>query len=51
MNQTLTKRACSIRLHAGMLEGFWAEVVSHACYLANMSPSTDVDFHISDEIW
>ena len=51
MNQTLTKRACSIRLHAGMLEGFWAEVVSHACYLANMSPSTAIDLQISEEIW
>jgi len=31
MNQTLTERARSMRLQAGMSEGFWAEAVSHAC--------------------
>jgi len=30
MKQTLTERACSIKLQADMSEGFWAEVVNHA---------------------
>ena len=50
MNQTLTERACSIRLQTDMLEGFWAETVSHVSYLVNMSPFTAVDLQISEEI-
>ena len=51
MNQILTERARSIRLRADMSEGFWAEVVNHASYLVNMSPSTAIDLHIPEEIW
>jgi len=51
MNQTLTKRARSIRLQADMSEGFWAETVSHACYLVDMSLPIAVDFQILEEIW
>jgi len=50
MNQTLTERAHSMRLQADMSEGFWAEAVSRASYLVNKSPSTVVNFHISEEI-
>jgi len=39
-----------MRLHADMSEGFWAEVMSHASYLLNMSPSTAVDLQIPEEI-
>jgi len=40
-----------MRLHAGMLESFCAEAVSHASYLMNMSPSTTVGLQIPEEIW
>ena len=33
MNQTLTERACSIRLQADMSKGFWVEAVNHVSYL------------------
>jgi len=33
----IRKRACSIRLHADMSEGFWTEAVNHASYQVNMS--------------
>ena len=51
MNQTLIERARSMRLHANMSEGFWAEALSHASYLVNMSPSTAVNLQISEGIW
>jgi len=38
MNQTLTENAPSIRLQADMLEEFWTETVSHACYLIYIGP-------------
>ena len=41
MNRTLKKCACSMRLQADMSEEFWAEMVSHACYLFNRSPSSE----------
>jgi len=51
INQTLTKRARSTRLQADMSEGFWAETVSHACYLVDMSLPIADDFQILEEIW
>jgi len=50
MNQTLTERACSIRLQADMSEGFWPEAMNHASYLVNISPSTAIDFQIPKKI-
>ena len=50
MNQTFTERVRSMRLQANMSEGFWAEAMSHACYLVNMSLSTAVDLQIPEEI-
>ena len=49
MNQTLTERACSIRLQTDMSEGLWAETVSHVSYLVNMSLFTAVDLQISED--
>jgi len=51
MNQTLTERACSIRLQADMSEGFWAEAVNHVSYLRSRSPSTTINLQIPEEIW
>jgi len=51
MNRTFTERARSIRSQADMSEEFWTEVVNHASYLINMSPSTTIDLQIPEEIW
>ena len=50
MNQTLTERACSIRLQANVSKGFWVEAVNHASYMINMSPSTVIVLQIPEEI-
>jgi len=50
MNQTLIKRARSIRLQADMSEGFWANAMNHASYLVNMSPLPAIDLQIPEEI-
>jgi len=34
-----------------MLEDFWAEALNYASYLVIKSPSTAVNFQISEEIW
>ena len=51
MNQILTEHARSIRLHADMSEGFWAEAVNHASYLVNMSPSIAINLQIPEKVW
>ena len=51
MNRTLTQCAHNMRLQADMSEEFWAETMSHACYLVNRSPSTVVYLQIPEEIW
>ena len=47
MNRKFIERARSTRFQADMchmLEGFFAETVSHVSYLVNMSPFTSIDF-------
>ena len=39
MNRTLTERARSMRLHAGLPKTFWVDAVSTAAYLINQGPS------------
>ena len=51
LNQTPTKHARNMRSQADMSEGFWVEAVSHTSYLVNRSPSTIINFQISEEIW
>jgi len=51
MNRILIECARSIRLHANMSEGFWAEAVNHASYMVNMLPSNSIDLQIPEEIW
>jgi len=46
----LTECARSMRLQADMSENFWAEAVSHACYLVNKSSFTVIDLQIPEEI-
>lgn len=51
MNRTLTERARSMRIHAGMSKMFWADVVSTAAYLINLGPSVTLNFGIPEEVW
>jgi hypothetical protein len=51
MNRTLNERARSMRLHAGLLETFWADAVNTATYLINRGPSVPLEFRISEEVW
>ena len=39
----------NMRLQTDMSEEFWANVVNHACYLVNRSPSIPVDHQIPEE--
>ena len=48
MNQILAECARSMRSQADILEGFWAEAVSHVSYSVNMLSSTAVDLQISN---
>jgi transposase InsO family protein len=49
MNRTLTERARSMRIHAGLPKQFWAEAVSTAAYLINLGPSVPLNFGIPEE--
>ena len=51
MNRTLTERARSMRLHAGLPKQFWAEAVSTAAYLINRGPSVPLEHKIPEEVW
>jgi hypothetical protein len=51
MNWTLNERARSMRLHAGLLETFWADAVNTAAYLINRGPSVSLEFRIPKEVW
>lgn len=51
MNRTLTERARSMRIHAGLPKQFWADAISTAAYLINHGPSVPLNFGIPDEVW
>ena len=51
MNRTLTERARSMRIHAGLPKCFWADAVSTAAYLINLGPSVPLNFGIPEEVW
>lgn len=54
---SLTKRGCrgnelnNMGLHAVFPDMFWAEVVNHACYLVNQSPSSVLGFNCVEKVW
>lgn len=37
--------------NARLEKDMWAEAISIACYLVNRSPSTTIDYKISEEVW
>ena len=51
MNRTLTERARSMRIHAGLPKQFWAEAVNTAAYLINRGPSVPLEHRIPEEVW
>lgn len=51
MNRTILERARSMRIHAGLSNGFWAESVNYACYLINRSPNTFLNLKATEEVW
>ncbi|CAN1807780.1 Retrovirus-related Pol polyprotein from transposon TNT 1-94 [Linum perenne] len=51
MNRTLTERARSMRLHAGLPKHFWAEAVSTSAYLINRGPSVPLGCRLPEEVW
>ena len=51
INRTLNERARSMRLHAGLLKTFWANVISTVAYLINRGPSVPMEFRLPKEVW
>ena len=51
MNRTLTERARSMHLQAGLPKQFWAEGVSISAYLINRGPSVPLEHIIPEEVW
>ena len=51
MNRTLIEQARSMRLHAGLSQMFWVEVVNSVTHLINHGPSTPLNFRLSKEVW
>lgn len=47
----LWERAMSLRLTAGLEEGFWVEAISMAIFLINRTPSIAIDMKIPKEVW
>ena len=48
---TLLERARCMLLNVGLSKDFWAEVVNHASYLVNQSPSTAIGLKTPEELW
>ena len=40
-----------MRLNAGLLKVFWAEIINTANFIINRSPSLAIDFKIPEEVW
>eukprot|EP00253_Pinus_taeda_P016666 PITA_16666 len=51
MNKTLMERARSMLSGAELAQKFWVEVVDTACYLVNMSPSSELEDKTPQEVW
>ena len=47
----LTERARCLRLNAGLPKSFWAEEVSMACYLINISQRASLVGKVAKEVW
>ncbi|KAG6763289.1 hypothetical protein POTOM_030703 [Populus tomentosa] len=51
MNRTINERARSMRLHSGLPQTLWADIVHTAVYLINRGPSVPLKFRLPEEIW
>ncbi|KAH9670481.1 hypothetical protein KPL70_017006 [Citrus sinensis] len=51
MNRTLIDKARYLFLNSKLPRSFWAEAVTIACYLVNMSPSAALKFKTPEEVW
>lgn len=51
MNRTPNEHARRMRLHSGLPQSFWANVVNTIVYLVKEGDSTLIDYQIADEIW
>ena len=51
MNRTLTERARSMRIHAGLSKCIWKDAVHTAAYLINHGPPSPLNFETSEEVW
>jgi len=51
MNRTILERTRSMRIHAGLLKQFWADVVSMAVYLINRGSSVPLNYGILEKAW
>ena len=51
MNKTIAERTWCMRLNAGLLKAFWAEVVNMACFIIYRSPSVALDGKVAEEVW
>eukprot|EP00253_Pinus_taeda_P008927 PITA_08927 len=50
MNRSLLERARSMMSNARLQKELWTEAVATACYVINRSPSTAIDYKISQEL-
>jgi hypothetical protein len=51
MNRSIAKKARCLRLNAGLVKNLWANAVSMACYLINMSPRVALEGKVAEEVW
>lgn len=51
MNRIIMEKVQSMINESGLPKAFWAEAASTSVYLINKSPSTTINFKISDEVW
>lgn len=50
MNKTLLEKEMSMRLHTRLPKSFWEEVVNHACYVVNRSPSKALNSKVAEKV-
>ena len=51
IKRTLTERARSFRLNAGLSKGFWAATLNMACYLVNRFPRASLEGKVAEKVW
>ena len=51
MNRSIAEKARCLRLNVELVNIFWADAVSMACYLINRSPRATLDGKVTEEVW